>query len=90
MGQLEHSSIHRIAFTSDLYKYDRPEDFTSGLKFLYQTYPMLDFLVLVIENERAPYASGVIEFYNSEATDYCCDACFSGLQAWVFGTVKRF
>jgi hypothetical protein len=89
MGQLEQSSIHRIAFTSDLYKYDRPEDFTSGLKFLYQTFPMLDFLVLVIENERSPYASGVIEFYNSEATDYCCDACFSGLQAWVFGALKR-
>jgi hypothetical protein len=49
MGPLERDGIHRIAFNSDFYTFFDHQSFTNGLKFLYQTFPELDFLVLVCE-----------------------------------------
>lgn len=88
MGQFELSNIHRIAFSSDLYTLDSHDTFTKGLKFLHHKFPALDFLVLVREQGRSPYSKGVIEFYDMEGRDYCCDSCYVEAQNGVYEAVK--
>jgi hypothetical protein len=84
IGPLERDGIHRIAFNSDFYTFFAHQSFTDGLKFLYQTFPELDFLVLAFE----PYARGTVEFYNMEGKDFCCDSCFFEVHSGIYEAVR--